>query len=257
MKIKIFCDMEGISGVLAKAQVTHDHARYAEGQRYMMGDLNACIQGCFDGGATHVLVQDIHATCQNIIWDELDERVACTVGWTSRFEGIEAFDGLILLGYHAMAGTPKAILAHTSSHAWKNCWMNGEKVGEFALESARAGEYGVPTIMTSGDDKLCKEAKALINEVIAIEVKKGAGYASGTLLPKKEAHQKIRQGAEEAVRSLHTVKPKPYVVSTPVTVRLEWVEPPLLPNHPAIKIINSCTFEGTDETAEKAINLLL
>ncbi|MDD4018927.1 MAG: M55 family metallopeptidase [Kiritimatiellae bacterium] len=256
MKIKIFCDMEGISGILAKSQVTHDHPRYAEGQRCLMGDLNACIQGCFSGGAAKVTVQDIHSTCRNIVWDELDGRAACIAGPTSRFQGIEEFDGLILLGYHAMAGTPNAILAHTSSHAWKNFWMNGEKAGEFAFEAARAGEHGVPVIMASGDDKFCREAKALISEVVAVEVKTGAAFEAGTLLPKTVAHQKIRQGAEEAVRKLRVCKPKPYVLSSPVTVRLEWVERPALPGNPAVKIIDARTYEVTGENAEKAINML-
>jgi len=48
--IKIFCDMEGISGIVFKSFVTNDSDRYAEGQRYLMGDLNACIQGCIEGG---------------------------------------------------------------------------------------------------------------------------------------------------------------------------------------------------------------
>lgn len=256
MKIKIFCDMEGISGILAKSQVTHDHPRYAEGQRCLMGDLNACIQGCFAGGAEKVTVQDIHSTCRNIVWDELDERAACIAGPTSRFQGIEEFDGLILLGYHAMAGTPNAILAHTSSHDWKSFWMNGEKAGEFAFEAARAGEHGVPVIMASGDDKFCREAKALISGVVAVEVKIGAAFEAGTLLPKAIAHQRIRQGAEQAVRKLQVCKPKPYVLSSPVTVRLEWVERPALPGNPKVKIIDARTYEVTGENAEKAINLL-
>jgi len=256
MKIKIFCDMEGISGITSNSQVTHDDVRYSEGRRYLMGDINACIQGCINGGATKITVQDIHDTCHNILWEELDERAQCIIGLTSRFQGIEEFDGLILLGYHAMAGTPKAILAHTSSHSWKNCWVNGDKVGEFALEAARAGEHGVPVIMTSGDDKLCKEAKALIPEVLAVEVKIGAAFAAGTLLPRSVAHQRIRQGAEEAVRRLQTCKPKPFVVSSPVTVRLELVQPPTIPRKSHVKIIDARTHEVTGENVEKAVGLL-
>lgn len=256
VKIKIFADMEGISGIISKSQCMHDHPDYAKGQQYLMGDINACIQGCFDGGATKVTVQDTHGTTKNIVWDELDERAECTLGSTSRFAGIAEFDGLILLGYHAMAGTPKAILAHTSSHTWKNFWMNGQKAGEFAFESARAGEHGVPTIMATGDDKFCAEAKALIKDVVTVQVKQGAAFEAGTLLPQKIARQKIRQGAEAAVRSLQTNKPKPYVLSSPVTVRLELYDPPTLPSNSKITIINSRTYEATGENAQQAIGLL-
>ena len=103
--IKIFCDMEGISGIVFKSFVTNDSDRYAEGQRYLMGDLNACIQGCIDGGARRITVQDIHDQCNNVIWGDLDERAECIIGNPPRFDGIEAYEGLILLGYHAKAGT--------------------------------------------------------------------------------------------------------------------------------------------------------
>ena len=103
--IKIFCDMEGISGIVFKSFVTNDSDRYAEGQRYLMGDLNACIQGCIEGGAGRITVQDIHSQCNNVIWGDLHERAECILGNPPRFEGIEAYDGLILLGYHAKAGT--------------------------------------------------------------------------------------------------------------------------------------------------------
>ena len=48
-------------------------------------------------------------------------------------------DGVILLGYHAMAGTPLGVLEHTSSAArWQNCWVNDEKAGEILIDAATA-----------------------------------------------------------------------------------------------------------------------
>ena len=39
---------------------------------------------------------------------------------------LDGCDGLILLGYHAKAGTPGAVCEHTmSSVTWQNLWING------------------------------------------------------------------------------------------------------------------------------------
>ena len=51
MKIFIFSDMEGISGICRKSQVLCGEPHYAEGRKFMTQEINACIQGCIDGGA--------------------------------------------------------------------------------------------------------------------------------------------------------------------------------------------------------------
>lgn len=101
MKIFIFCDMEGISGVWRESQVTYDSSCYREACRYMTRDINACIQGCIDGGARKIIVRDVHGECCNVIWEELDARaeyIAVGSPGRQRFKGVENCDGLILLG---------------------------------------------------------------------------------------------------------------------------------------------------------------
>jgi D-aminopeptidase len=51
--------------------------------------------------------------------------------------------------------------------------MNGKKCGEVAIDAGIAGDHGVPTIMVSGDDKVCKEARKFIKGVQTVQVKKG------------------------------------------------------------------------------------
>jgi D-amino peptidase len=258
MKIFIFSDMEGISGICRKSQVMGGEPHYPEGRKFMTREINACIQGCIDGGATKIVVRDGHCTGFNVLWDELDERAEYIMGapGTQRFEGIEGFDGLILLGYHAMAGTFRGILEHTfSSATWQKCWMNGKVVGEFAIDAAIAGDYGVPVIMTSGDDKLCLEAKPLINNLVAVQVKEGISTEGGKLLSMHTAHRKIREGAAKSVKNCSKVKP--YKVKTPVTLRLELVErnqPPF--RRSDVKLIDGRTYEVSGKTVEEALNKL-
>ena len=47
MKIYIFADLEGISGVSGSSFVLADGANYALGKKYLTADVNACAAACF------------------------------------------------------------------------------------------------------------------------------------------------------------------------------------------------------------------
>ena len=258
MKIFVMVDMEGISGICRSAQVSSDDAHYQAARRYMVWDVNACVEGCLRGGATRVVVRDAHGGGFNFIWDELDPRADYVQGTShkERIPGIGTCDGMVLLGYHAMAGTPHAILEHTmSSRAWQNFWINGRKAGEVAIDAAIAGDHGVPTIMVSGDDKVCKEARRLVKGIHTAQVKKGLHCQGGVLLPKEKAHKLIADTAARAVKSC--AKIKPYKVRQPVTLRLELVERgdvPVAKKH--VKIIDGRTYEVTGRGMEQTFSML-
>jgi D-amino peptidase len=260
MNIMIMVDMEGISGICRSSQVMSDNTlgHYPAARRYFTWDINACVKGCFEGGAKKVLVRDAHASGFNMIWEEADPRADYIQGAcrSARMPGIDGMDGMILLGYHAMGGTSEAVLEHTmSSKSWQQCYVNGKKSGEFAIDSIIAGEHGVPVIMTSGDDKLCAEAKAFLKDVVAVEVKKGLDTEGAVLLPKERAHKLIAEGAAKAVRNLK--KMKPVKIKSPVTLTLEYVSRiPLPVNHPSARIVDGRTFEIKAPTLEKALMAL-
>lgn len=258
MKLFVMVDMEGISGICRKSQVLPDGAHYPQGRKYLTWDVNACVDGCFAGGAEEVTVRDAHGGGYHLIWEELDRRAAYIQGTSreQRMPEIGRYDGLILLGYHAMAGTPRAILEHTmSSVGWQNFWLNGEKAGEIAIDSAFAGDHGVPVVMVSGDDKTCAEARALMPEVTTVETKKGLDVEGGILLSSKEAHERIRSGAAKAAESCRRVKP--YTVSHPVTMRLERVSRGQVPTtDPRVTVIDGRTYEVTADTVEQALGFL-
>jgi D-amino peptidase len=258
MNIFVMVDMEGISGICRKSQVLPGGEHYQEGRRYLTLDVNACVAGCIDGGAEVVTVRDAHGGGFHFLWDQLDSRAEYIQGRSARerMPGIAGYDGLILLGYHAMAGTPEAILEHTmSSVAWQNFYLNGEKAGEFAIDSGIGGDNGVPVIMTSGDDKLCGEAKSLIPEVIAVETKRGLDVEGGILLPAERAHAAIREGARQAVSTC--ADRKPYVVPAPVEMRLELVSRGNVPaSRPGVTVIDGRTYSVRAETVEAALKLI-
>ena len=258
MNVLIMVDMEGISGICRSSQVMSDGAHYQQGRKYYTWDVNACVKGCFAGGAKKVVVRDAHSSGHHLIWEDLDERAEYIQG-NSRMERlplIDEMDAVILLGYHAMAGTPQAVLEHTmSSKTWQNCWINGKKSGELAIDGIIAGEHGVPVIMTSGDDKLCKEASETIKGIVTAEVKKGLDVEGAILLSKEKAHAVITQKAAEAVKNFKKIKP--LKVKSPVTLRLEFVSRVPLPlTRPYVNIIDGRIFEIKAPSLEKAMRML-
>lgn len=255
MKIYVMVDLEGISGVYARAQVLSEEPRFAEGRRYMTMDINACVEGLATAGATEIVVYDCHGGSLTAIWDQLDPRAEYIQGETSvRMPYLDGSDGLILLGYHAMAGTPQAVLEHTmSSIGWQNFWLNGARAGELAIDAGIAGDHGVPTIMVSGCDKLCAEARALIPGVLTAQVKSALSIYGARLLPAQRAHQLITETAAQAVRKRSSVTP--FRPARPVVMRLERVSrgtPPFAGTRPWMKTVDARTYEVTGESVEEA-----
>jgi len=258
MRIFVMVDMEGISGICGKAQVSGDGEPYQRGRKYLTWDVNACAEGCYQGGARQVIVRDAHGGGQHLIWEDLDPRIDLLQGDSGRLRmpGIEDCDGLILLGYHAMAGTPGAILEHTMSSAhWQNFWMNGKPAGEIAIDAGIADDHGVPTVMVSGDDKACAEARRLLKGVVTAEVKRGLAAYGGFLLPKDKAHALIRESAARAVAGCKKIKPAGF--RRPVTMRLELVSRGRVPqNRPGIRVLDGRTFEAKGRTVHEALGNL-
>jgi D-amino peptidase len=259
MNIFIMADMEGISGITDPEQVFTDNTKYyeSEGRLYMTMDVNACIEGLIEGGAKKIIVKDAHSGSKNLLWDKLSNHAEYIIGSSGdkRMPGLETCDGVILLGYHAMAGTPGAILEHTwSSKSWQNFWLNGIPAGEIAIDAGIAGDYDKPVIMVSGDDKVCHEASKLINGIVTAQVKQGFSVSGGRLLSMDNAHDLIRKKACEAIKKCANIRP--FKVKAPVTMRLEKVERGQLPNiesKPYMKIIDGRTYEVYGDSVEQAL----
>jgi len=258
VNIYIMVDAEGISGIFDSEQVMASGSRYSEGRELMVRDINACVEACKEAGAKKVYVRDCHANGTNVIWSKLSSLADYyIVGYTGqdRFPGLDECDGVILLGYHSMAGTSGGILEHTmSSASIQNYWVNGQKVGEIAIDAAIVGERGKPVIMVSGDDKACREAEAFLPGVVTAEVKKGITWKGGMLLPPEKAYVLIKQKTKEAILKLPHLKP--FVFEKPIRLRVELTERGILPpqySKPYMKIIDGRTYEVEGSTMEEAL----
>jgi D-amino peptidase len=221
MKIYILCDMEGTSGIWRHEQVDGVSSHYEQGRELLVADVNAAIAGAIEGGATEVVVCDTHAMGWNFLIEKMDERAEyeTPTGKTPMPSLDESFDGLILTGHHAMAGTLDGFLDHTmSSTHWFSFTINGQPVGEIGMETAVAGHFNVPLIMVAGDRAACEEAAAMFPGIVTVAVKRGLGRNRARCHPHNRAHAMIREGAAEAVSKAADLKPwKP---ETPITLEL-------------------------------------
>ena len=208
MKIYIAVDMEGISGISSPDYImSGEPGRLAAvGQRLMTADVNAAVRGAFDGGATEVIVADVHCTSGNILVEEVDPRALMLSGspYTPRFPFLDdSVDGMFLLGYHAMGGTLRATLEHTmSSRQWHKFCVNGKPYGELGIDAEIAAECGVPVVLVTGDDKVCEEAHAFLGNIETAMVKQGLGRQAALCLSPAMGNQRVYEHAKQAVERL-------------------------------------------------------
>lgn len=230
MKILIAADMEGISGVVNWDHVDPAHSEYSRFRRLMTGDVNAAIVGALEGGAAEVIVADGHAAGYNILVEELDDRARLNSGNIAPFGMLQGIgpdvQGVIFVGYHARAGTPSAILDHTwSSRCISNLYLNDRVLGEVGLNAALAGHFGVPVIMLTGDDAVCREAAALLGNLETVVVKRATSRMSAECLPPSASRELIRDAAVRAAARLQSgAVPPPFTIATPVKVAIEFIQ---------------------------------
>ncbi len=223
MKVYISVDMEGISGVVLREQVSKGTPEYAEARKLLIGDANAAVAGALEGGATEVLVKDAHGSGFNFPLEDLHPQAEYIMGPSSpeRFPWLEEFDAMFLVGYHAMSGTPHAIRDHTmSSASWQQFFLNGREMGEVGIDAAYAGAFGVPIALVTGDDKVCAEAQALLGEIPVAVVKRALGRHSGRIVPPAVARDLIRRKACEAMGRINQIKP--FRVESPCEAQIKY-----------------------------------
>jgi D-amino peptidase len=124
---------------------------------------------------------------------------------------------------HARNNTPDGVLCHTISGVqYKNLWFNDDLVGETGVNAALNGHYGVPVVLVTGDEAVCREAKQLLGDNLpTVAVKKGLSRFSARQIAPARARQMIEEAAKNALNDLAVTKP--YVPEVPTTIKIEVV----------------------------------
>jgi D-amino peptidase len=225
MKVYISVDIEGICGVVALDHTRRDGKDYNQARLLMTREVNEAVKGAFEGGASQVLVNDSHGSMINLVLEELDERITLISGSPkplSMIQGIEGCEAAFFIGYHSPAGTIDAVMDHTyHGRVVYDLQVNGKKMGEFAMNAALAGYYGVPVVMVSGDKKTTEEAQSLLKTVETVVSKEGIGrFAAQSSHPLK-VRGEIRKKARYAVETIHRFMP--FQIDPPLEMNMRFL----------------------------------
>jgi D-amino peptidase len=225
IKIYVNTDLEGASGVYKFAQTREpDTPLNREAREYFMGDLAAVVRGLRDGGATEILVYDGHGT-QAFIPHLMEPGAKYATGKPKpELWGLDkTYAGLVMLGFHAMMGTPDGVLNHTQSSKTENrYWYNGVESGELAQVAAIVACYGVPPILVTGDEATCRETRQFFGtNCVTVAVKKGIGREAAVLYPFAETRQALYEGAKKAVAAIPRCKP--YELKGPIQAKKQFL----------------------------------
>lgn len=224
-KYMIRCDMEGASGIVSYEQAEPGKSEYDEGRKLFLSDLDALVSGLLAGGADEVYIYDEHYFGRNVDLKRMPENVYVYCGkppyrveWAGGLDS--SFTGMILLGLHSKRGTENALLNHTYEPDIQDIKINGVSVGEIGMESAIAGEMGVPLVMITGDSEGVMEAEKLVPGIYGVSVKKSCGEYGAMCYPTKTTYRWIYDAAVKVVQNPPTVKLLDFGKSVNVKINL-------------------------------------
>jgi D-amino peptidase len=212
MRIYVSVDMEGLAGVAHPHQVVFapggpDRTDYDRSRGLMAGEANAAVEAALANGASEVIVNDSHWQMRNLRAEDVHDGARLVIGDKplSMTQGIGededgAFDGAAFIGYHAGAGHPTGVIAHTySSLTVLEIRVNGVPHNEAGLNAIRLGHHGVPVILVAGDDALATEVAALLPWAERVVVKRGLGTNLADSLSPAAARAAIGEGMARAM----------------------------------------------------------
>lgn len=221
MKVLISADMEGVCGVSSWVQVNPPYyggkfaapTEYERARLRLTKEVNAAVEGALAGGADEVIVNDAHNGMRNLIPEELHPSVRFITGSDKALgmmQGVQEIDDgcVFFIGYHAKAQTPAAPLAHTWTSYIVDVRFDGRSTGEFGINAAIGGHFGVAVALVCGDDKAVAQTRDFLNQDVPnVVVKTGYSSTSAIHLHPEHAQAAIREQAERAVKMRGSLNP--------------------------------------------------
>jgi len=258
VRILVLHDMEGLSGQSDPTSFDFGTPTYPGGQELLAADINAVIEGLFQGGATEVHVVDGHGSGNpdpDVRRDLLDPRATQVLrdsAFDTYFDLVApgVYDGVAVVGMHAKTGS-----GGFASHTWTlgiGLVVNGQEITETELVGLSWGRVGVPVIFGSGDDRLAADL-ATMPWLRFVTVKTAAGADSAVLRPVNEARAELTAGAAEAVGNLLAGEARAMRAPAPLRFGVKAVPPAnlaLVDGLPGISYADSIATFQADSLAQ-------
>jgi D-amino peptidase len=223
LKLFISADMEGVSGVVTWSQTSADGHDYPTARESMTNEVNTAIGAAYEAGATGVVVVDAHGAGTNLRRIEIDRRAMLISGLPmpmGMMTGIDdSFAAAMFIGYHASAAAADAAMGHTYTMVLKRVRLNGQEVGEWGLNAALAGHFGVPIVFVSGDAAFVDELHGALPGVEAVVTKEAVGQTAARLQHPDVVRERIAAGVKSALA--HRRESKPWRLASPVILEIE------------------------------------
>jgi D-amino peptidase len=227
-RVLLIHDMEGLAGQDDPYTILYGHPQYALGQRLLVADVNAVIEGLFAGGAASVVVADGHGSGNpdsDIPVELLDARAKLI----SRPQPFDTyldlattgdFDAVVVVGMHAKSGS-SGFISHTYTIGMQ-LLIGGRSITETELVGLLYGRAGIPVIFASGDDRLAIDLQTM-PWLKYVTTKKATSAATAELFPVAAVHAEMRKQASLAAK--HWTAAKIMNVRSPVQVTVRAVPP--------------------------------
>lgn len=174
MNVFLLTDLEGIPQIFSIDEIDRLSENYIIAREKLTAHINHAAEICKQNGAENIYFLDGHAGGGNVI----DERTApfakkITVAEWEALLKEGGIDCAVELGSHARAGTLFGFLDHTTnSKRVFSLEINGIEQSELSIHALFNGVFGVPTVMCSGDEAACLQAKEYIPDIVTAPVKK-------------------------------------------------------------------------------------
>src|SRR6266545_4160632 len=211
MRVWISADMEGVAGIARDEQTDPSSPLHPAGRHLLTQEVNAAIEGALDAGVQEVVVSDGHWSFTNVLPEELHPRAELVSGSPRRFsmaEGIgPGFDAAFLVGYHAAAGTPDAVLDHTGAdhRIVYQVRLGGVPQSEGSLNGYLCGTFDCPVALFTGDAAAVAQMHEFVLELEGVVVKEGLSQQAARSLHPRVARERIRAGATRAIERLSSI----------------------------------------------------
>ena len=210
MRVFILTDLEGPAGVNGRGEnVGNTMLNRPTAEQALVNELNAVCDGLVAAGAEEIVIVDGHGGSNSIDIMKLHPKASLMQmgNWMPCVYMDGSYDAFIQIGAHSMEDT-NGFLCHTfNSHGIQEMRLNGELIGEIGVGSYIASYFGVPTIMVSGDDVACHEARALLGDDLeVVPTKSSINRYSVVNYPVQEVYKNLRAAAERALRKLAEFK---------------------------------------------------
>jgi len=211
LNVYISADIEGVAGVRSFEEATKGKPDNGWFRRQMTSEVAAACRGAFAAGAESILVQDAHDNADNLLLDELPAGIEVARGWSGHplmmLQALDpSFDAVVMVGYHAGAGSGGSPIEHSCSLRLIELRLNDAPVSEFVIHTYAAAALGVPVVFVSGDEGLCRTVREFDPNIGTVATKRGAGGSIISRHP-QDIVQQIERKVQDVLGSLGGFSP--------------------------------------------------